>query len=371
MQGQSPARVWVEVHLGKIRSNFEKIADRVKPSAVMAVLKANAYGLGINPIAQALKTVNVQRFGVAESREALAVADLGVPTQILGGLLEDDIPDVLRANIIAPITNVEAAKLLNEHALKQNKIVECHILVDTGMGRLGIPLSKAEGSIRKISKMPGLTCTGIYSHFPHAYGDPEFSRWQVAQITALLRRLQNKQISFRWVHIANSDGINNIPESYRRPYNLVRVGLNLYGIFDLNGQQSLDLEPVLVLKTRLIEIRSLPVGTTISYGRTYKVTRPTLVGTIAIGYADGLPIAMSNNGYVLLGGHRCSILGRISMDYTTISIDKVPNAKVGDEVICLDENISVNDWAQRKNSIPYDILCSLGSRVERRYISDE
>ena len=368
MPERPPPRVWVEIDLKKIQSNYKKISDKVKPSEVMAVLKADAYGLGVIPIARALKMVGASIFGVAESREALSLRDLGATVQILGGLLDTDIQFVVSEGIVAPIPDFETARLLNIEALKQQKVVECQFLIDTGMGRLGIPFSKAEAVIIKTVGLRGLKCIGIYSHFPHAYGDLEFSKSQVNRIIELLNRLRTKGIVFRWIHIANSDGINNIPDSYKVPYNMVRTGINLYGIFDPEGKKSLNLEPVVTLKTRLVAIRKLEKGTTISYGRTYRITKPTLVGTIAIGYADGLPMAMSNNGYVLLHGKKCPILGRISMDYTTICIESVPSATVGDQVICLGQTISINDWATRKNSIPYDVICSLGSRVDKHYV---
>ena len=362
------ARVWVEIDLSKIKANYKKIASKVKPSKVMAVLKANAYGLGIIPIARALAPMDPPCFGVAEPKEALALKKLGVRVQILGGLFGTDIPDIVKAGIIAPITDFETAILLSREASKRSKVVECHFLIDSGMSRLGIPLAQAEEIILKTCKLTGLYCTGIYSHFPHAYHDLDFSKWQLKQMNNLLDQLKKKGIRFQWVHLANSDGINNIPESYKKPYNMVRTGINLYGLFDPEGKQSLPLEPVLILKTKLIAIRKLERGATVSYGRMVTITKPTLVGTIAIGYADGLPIALSNKGYVLLNEKKCPILGRVSMDYTTISIDAVPNPKVGDEVICLGKTISANEWASRKKSIPYDIICSLGNRVERHYI---
>ena len=368
MSHKTNARVWVEIDLKKIQSNYQKIADHVKPSKVMAVLKANAYGLGAIPIARALALAGAPYFGVAEPKEALAINDLGAPVQILGGLLDVDVPDVVRAGIVAPITDFGIARLLSIEAVKRQKPVECHFLIDTGMGRLGIPYSKAKATILKTLELPGLTCMGIYSHFPHAYADLEFSRWQLMQMMNLLDCLQTERIVFRCVHIANSDGINNVPQSYREPFNMVRTGINLYGLFDPEGKQSLPLEPVLTLKTKLIAIRRLEAGATISYGRTYSVTKPTLVGTIAVGYADGFPLAMSNKGYVLLNGKRCPVLGRISMDYTTICIDGVPDAKLGDEVTCLGQMISVNEWASCKKSIPYEIICSLGARVKRLYV---
>jgi alanine racemase len=149
---------------------------------------------------------------------------------------------------------------------------------------------------------------------------------------------------------------------------MVRTGINLYGVFDLEGRKAMKLDPVLTLKAKLIAIRIVPAGTTIGYGRTYATQKPTVVGTVSAGYADGVPLAMSNCGSLLVHGTRCPILGTVSMDYTTISLDSVPNARVDDDVTCLGDAITVAEWAQAKATIPYDIICSFGNRVERRYI---
>ena len=250
MSESSIPRVWIEIDLGKIKANYRKIAGKVKPSKVMPVLKSNAYGLGIIPIARALKAMEPPCFGVAEPREALALKKLGVPVQILGGLFDTDIPDIVESGIIAPIADFPTARLLSREASKRSKVVECHFLIDSGMSRLGIPLIQAEKIILKIKKLPGLNCTGIYSHFPHAFHDLDFSQWQLEQMNHLLERLQENGIQFQYIHIANSDGINNVPGSYKTPYNMVRTGINLYGLFDPQGKQSLKLEPVLTIKNK-------------------------------------------------------------------------------------------------------------------------
>jgi alanine racemase len=197
---------------------------------------------------------------------------------------------------------------------------------------------------------------------------------QIEKFLNLLENLSSKGISFSKIHIANSDAINNFPMTYHTPFNYVRTGINIYGSFDNEGQRILNLEPILTLKTKLAAVRTLPAGMTLGYGCTYKLMKDTRVGTIAAGYADGLPLALSNRGYVIINGSLCPVLGRVSMDYTTVSLEDAPDAKIGDEVICLGgegpRSISVDDWAQIKGTHAYEIICSFGTRVARRYIED-
>lgn len=360
-------RVILEIDLDRIAGNYRRIAEAVHPLKVMAVLKADAYGLGVRAIAERLCRCGVHAFGVAELREALAVHPLGRPVHILGGLIHEDIPVVVRKGIVAPITDLDIARRLSAEAVAANTTAHCHVLIDTGMGRLGVPLADAEQVVSQAVSLPGLGCEGIYSHFPYAYADIAFSNRQVEQFKALLERLALRNIAFRWVHMANSDGINNVPPAALEPFNLVRTGINLYGVYDIEGAQSYPLQPVLSLKARLVAARELPAGTSLGYGRTYFLRQKTRVGTVAIGYADGLPLAMSNRGDLIVRGRRCPILGRVSMDYTTISLDPVPEARVGDTVTCLGEDITVREWAQIKGTIPYEIICSFGQRVAREY----
>ena len=169
--------------------------------------------------------------------------------------------------------------------------------------------------------------------------------------------------------MAASDAINNFPETAAAPFTMVRTGINLHGSFDPNGLKALKLEPVLTLKTRVAQVRELPAGTTLGYGRTWCLARPSRIATISAGYADGLPLALTNRGFVFIGGRRCKIVGRISMDYTTVDVTGVPDVKAGDEVICFgrcgEDKITPDDWAELKGTHAYDIICSLGTRVER------
>jgi alanine racemase len=369
-----PRRVWLEIDLAVLTANYRRIAAAVAPAEVMAVLKANAYGLGARPIAAALVRAGVARFGVAEPYEALALADLGRPVQILGSVLPEELPALVGAGIVLPATDLPTARAIDAEGRRQRRRAAVHFKVDTGMGRLGIPAAEAAATIREAARLPNILAEGIYSHFPVAYrAGEEYTQRQMDVFLALLDALAAEGLSFPLRHMANSDAINNFPRATRPPFNLVRTGINLHGSFDTEGRRALQLEPVLALKTRLTAVRRLPAGAGIGYGLTCRLARDTTVGTISAGYADGLPLALSNRGYVLVRNVPCPVLGRLSMDYTTIALDQAPDAVVGDEATCLGGTgtlaVSVEDWAHLKGTHPYEIICSFGSRVERRHLN--
>jgi len=260
-------------------------------------------------------------------------------------------------------------KRISNEACKQKKKVTCHILIDTGMGRLGIPYPNALNEVKKIITLPNLYLEGIYSHFPNANNQhhPK-TKEQLSIFKNLLHDISD--YSFTLIHIANSDAINNFNNSY---FNMVRTGINLYGVFDLQGRRTYNLKPTISLKTRLIAKRMLPAGYTIGYGCTYTLFHDTIVGTIPAGYADGIPVSSSNSARVLVSGKECPIIGRVSMDYITIDLSSAPQAKLGEIVTIIGNSgkkeITVEDWAKIKQSHPYDVICSLGNRVERIYKS--
>jgi alanine racemase len=272
--------------------------------------------------------------------------------------------------VVLPITDLESALRISEAAVKAKHTAEVHLKIDSGMGRLGIPMKDALDVIGRVCALPGLDCAGIFSHCPMAY-DPEdgFTAEQIAKFRRLLVAAGRRGHKFRKVHIAASDAINNFPEAAKKPFNLVRTGINLHGSFDPNGRRALKVEPVLTLKTRVAQVRELPAGTTLGYGRTWKLKKPATIATISAGYADGLPLALTNRGSVFIAGRRCRIVGRISMDYTTVDITGVEGVMPGDEVICFgkcgNDSITPDDWARLKGTHAYDIICSLGMRVER------
>ena len=369
-------RVRVEIDLGALVRNYRRIQAHVKPMRVLCVLKANAYGLGVGPYAEALAKAGCRDFGVAEPFEALELLSVlrrgrcAADVQILSSILPDEIAPMVKAGVILPVTDLATAKLISAAARRARTTARVHFKLDTGMGRLGILAKDALGTIRAVRALPALDCEGIFSHCPMAY-DPKdpFTKRQVALFKSIVAACAKEGIAFRKVHMAASDAINNFPETARSPFTMVRTGINLHGSFDPNGRKALKVEPVLSLKTRVAQVRELPAGTTLGYGRTWCLAAPTKVATISAGYADGLPLALTNRGFVFIGGRRCKIIGRISMDYTTVDVSDVPDVKPGDEVVCFGacgrDSITPDDWAELKGTHAYDVICSLGSRVQR------
>ena len=391
-------RVRVEIDLKALVRNYRKIVAHVKPMKVLCVLKANAYGLGVGAYAKALASAGCTLFGVAEPFEALELIESlkitkpqspgtkpqspgtkhqapstkppSFDIQILSSVLPDEIEAMVKAGVILPITDLAEAKLISAAAVKAKTIARVHFKLDTGMGRLGILADQALETIRAVKQLPGLDCEGIFSHCPMAYEpkDP-FTKGQIALFKSIVSAAAKEGIRFKKVHMAASDANNNFPETAKAPFTIVRTGINLHGSFDPYGRKALKVEPVLTLKTRVAQVRELPAGTTLGYGRTWCLAKPAKVATISAGYADGLPLALTNRGFVFIGGRRCKIIGRISMDYTTVDVSDVKDVKAGDEVICFGrsgkDSITPDDWAALKGTHAYDIICSLGNRVER------
>lgn len=365
-------RVILRIDLGKLEANYRAVCSIAAPCAVMPVLKANAYGLGVRPIAESLVRAGAPRIAVAEPFEALALTDLGVPLQILSGILPDEIAPMLRAGVVLPLVSEESARLISSEAVKLGVTAKVHVKLDTGMGRAGILWQEAPKVLHAVAHLPNLDFEGIFTHFPLAYeGSSGFTSEQLRRFRSVLDAAKRLGLTFRHVHAANSDAINNAPEACRGPFNLVRSGINLYGAFDAAGTLRVPLAPVLNLSTRLAQIRTLPAGTPIGYGHTYRTIREMRVGTVCVGYADGLPLALSNRGAVIIHGRAVPILGRLSMDYLTVALDDVPDAAVGDAVTLIgrdgEAEITVQDWANLKGTHAYDIICSIGSRVQRTY----
>ncbi len=367
------SRVVLDINLKILAENFRKISQSVSPLGIIVVLKANAYGLGMMPIARALADAGAAAIATAEIAEALAVAEINLPVILLGTVLPTELEPALRAGIRIPVAGLAEASTISEMAKRLGTMAHCHIALDTGMGRVGIRLDEALTLIPQIAALPHLELEGLYSHFPSAYienddGTPR----QIEAVKKLVADLRERGISIPWLHIANSDAINNFPAAYRAPFTHVRTGINLYGSFDIIGNRRLHLRPVLTLRAHLAQVRTLTAGSTIGYGRTFVCPRDMRVGTVAAGYADGLPLALSNRGSLLIRGRLCPVIGRVSMDYTTVALDQVDDAIAGDDVVCVGSEMpnatSVEAWATLKGTHPYEVICSIGSRVQRCYV---
>ncbi|HWK57535.1 MAG TPA: alanine racemase [Parapedobacter sp.] len=368
-------RVWLEIDLNQLRLNYREIKQHVYPANVLCVLKANAYGLGAPRIARVLADEGVSGFCVANYAEAEELLEIGVPVQILGGVLDYEIEKSISRNIVLGIVDSPTAYRISEKAISQNMVAECHIKIDSGMGRLGIILDRAVDEIRGLISLPNINFTGLYSHFSMAYKkNDESTLKQVTAFNHVVKVLKEGGINFPKIHIANSDANNNyrgLTNVY--PFNYVRTGINLLGFVDAESEKVINVEPIIKFKTRLISFKRVLKGTSVGYGRTFTLVKDTLIGIISIGYADGFPLCMSNTGYVIIKKKKCPIIGRVSMDYTTVSLNGFEESElsIGEEVTCIgseDGNqITVEQWAKIKGTHPYEILCSIGDRVERVY----
>ncbi len=372
--GNVRARVWLEIDLDTAEDNFRKIAAAAAPAKPLAVLKANAYGLGVGPISRRLDRAGAAGFCTADLKEALALKPLGKPVQILGGVLDFERAEAVANGIILGITDLEAAKRISAESVRQNKITECHVKVDVGMGRLGILADAAAEVIPEILKLPNLNCCGIYAHFPSSErGENEENTRQIQRFLRVLGELGGKGIAFRKIHMANSDAVHHCPSVLKPPFTHVRTGIGLHGSFT-GEANTLGLRPVFSLKTRLLAHRMMPAGHGIGYNSTCRLEKATRVGTVTAGYADGLPLGLSNRGHVLIQGKPCPILGRISMDYTTVSLEAFGDDPPSPgEVVTLiggtgQSAVTVESWAGLKGTHPYDVLCSFGPRVERIHV---
>lgn len=372
MQNQF-SRAWLEVDIKASLDNFNHIRDHVSPCEVLAVLKADGYGLGAREIAKAYVGAGAKRIGVATAAEAFDILDLGAQVQVMSAVFPEELPDLIAAGIELPVTDFEMARVIGETARRLGRTARCHMKLDAGMGRLGTLVEDALEVVPRCCAVDGVEMVGIFAHFPMSCEHREdYCRNQLEMEKSVIAGLEGKGLHFALRHAANSDAIDHFPEAAREPFNMVRAGIALHGLVDVGESVPSWLRPVASFRARLAAVRMLPAGRTVGYSGTYTLKQPTLIGTIAAGYADGVPLAISNNADVLVAGRRCPVVGRVSMDYTTIDLSAVPDARPGDVVTLFgrdgDEEIPVMDWASVKKTHPYDIICSVTSRVNRVYI---
>ena len=368
MNSTDPGRCWAEISLAGLRHNAAEARRRAGPAAaLLAVIKANGYGHGLAAVAQALAH-QAQLFGVANLIEAIeARAVVPHPVLLMGPALPAERAEIVRRGFIPSISSTEEALEFSRAAEGDTVALNCKI--DTGMGRMGIPEADAVGAIKSIAALPSVTIHSVSTHLPSADDDAPFTRAQLGRFAGLMARIRAEVPGTFPVHALPSAGVIGFAES---AYNIVRAGLMLYGVSPIRDQQHL-LRPVMTLKSRVALVRELPAGTSISYGRTFTTQRRSRIATLSIGYADGLPRAVSNRGAaVLVRGQRCPIVGRITMDLTNVDVTDVPGIADGDEVVVIgrqgDEEITAFDVADRASTIPWEIFTGIGSRVTRVYV---
>ncbi len=368
-------RTIAQINLKAIEHNIAKIRKIVgKDRKILAAVKANAYGHGDVQAAKTAVNSGVDYLGVANIEEAVCLRRVGIniPILILGCSFEYEIGDILSYNITPTIADIDFAKELNRKAAEFPNKAAVHIKVDTGMGRIGLHFEHAVNFVKELAKLENLFLEGIFTHFPSSdEADNSFSLLQIKRFKDILDGLETSGISIPTKHMANSAAIlsRNIHDSF---FDMVRPGLMLYGAYPSPYvSKNIKLEPALTLKTRVVFIKDVKQGSTISYGRTYITKSKARLAAIPIGYGDGYSRLLSNKGEVLIKGKRAPIVGRICMDQLIIDVSKIYEVCVGDEVVLIgiqkQERISVEEIAEKIGTIPNEVFCMISKRVPRVY----
>lgn len=362
---------WAEVNLGNLEHNFRQVRSRLKPQIkVLVTVKADAYGHGLIPVSHRLSVCGVDYLGVASIDEGIKLrkAHIKTPILVLGLILKQDIQSLFTFKLTPTICDYELAVALSRKATALNKHMRLHIKVDTGMGRIGVAHQDALELIKKIHKLKYVVIEGIFTHFPFADSGRRFTAFQIKLFYKLVSDLRECGIVIPLVHAANSAGLISHQDSH---FTMVRPGLVVYGLYPKPGL-GINLKPVLSLKTRVIFIKQVPAGYGISYGHVYITKRLAYVVTLPVGYGDGYPRNLSNLGPLLIGGRRFHVSGRICMDQVMVDVGKF-KPRLGDEVVLIGKQgkkkIAVEELADLAGTIPYEIVCGLGSRIPRIYIS--
>ncbi len=355
-----------EIDLEAITHNLAVVKKQTGNSQILAVVKADAYGHGAIPVSKHLVKLGVSSLGVAFTNEAVLLRESGITSQILTFFSIGNIAELLEYNLTPVVFDFNIAKAISDEAYKQNRQIPIHVKVDTGMGRVGFSIATVREEIFKIAQLSNITLEGLMSHFSEAdLQDKEFANQQVIAYSSISHDLKEQNIHFTHYHMANSAAVLTMPDAH---FNMVRPGIMLYG-YAFPGVK--ELKPVLSLKSKIILIKKVPQGTPISYGRTFITERESTIATIPIGYADGYSRKLSNQGEVLISGRRAPVVGRVCMDTIMVDVTEIPDVSYESEVIVIGrqgkEQITANEIAEKTGTIPYEVLTSVGQRVQRIY----
>ena len=365
MNSSGSERCWAEVDCAALRHNARLAQERIGPgTALLAVVKANGYGHGMVEVAQALRE-EAELFGVANLHEAMELRAGGIrhPILILGPSLPEERGAINNHGFIATVSSWEEACAFERNPAGVN------FAIDTGMGRMGCWQDDAVAELEKISRIPDLNLHSVSTHLPVADEDAAFTKEELVRFEDLVKKMRARVPGPYRVHALLSAGILCFSE---HKFDLVRAGLMLYGSSPVPSEQRF-LQPVMALKSRVALLRDLPAGRSLSYGRTFTTSRPMRVATITAGYADGYRRSLSNReAAVLIGGRRCPVLGRVTMDLTMVDVSAVPEVNPGDEVVLIgkqgSEEILVAEVAERAGTVAWEIFTGIGSRVRRVYL---
>jgi alanine racemase len=366
---------WSEIDIAALKRNVARTRKLVGEDVkILLTIKADAYGHGARHVGRAAIASGIDMLGVATLHEGIELRGAGirVPILILSPSLVNEIDEIIEWDLTPTVSDMRFAQALAFSGSRITGNVKVHVEVDTGMTRGGVNEDEAVEFVKALSGLPGLAVEGLYTHFPSTYGEEaDFTVSQIETYQRIVDELRRAGIEIPLLHTANSAAITQCPGSY---FNMVRPGGIIYGMFPRRGMNGLGLEPVMAFKSRVVNVKHVSKGKTVSYGRTHRLERDSRVAAVAAGYGHGLTRLLSNNGDLLVRGARAPIVGMVTMDVTLLDVTDVPGVSVGDEVVIFgrqgESEITVYEVAERCGTIAYEVTCGIGKRVPRVYIED-
>jgi alanine racemase len=374
MSVSRPTRV--EISLSAIRHNYQQVRLKVGPDCdILAVVKADAYGHGVVGVAPALAAAGADQFGVALVEEGAELRRLGLtqPVVVMGGVFPGEEQSVLDHDLTPVIYRLDMAESLDAVARQAGRTIDYHLKVDTGMGRLGFRADSLPESLAVLKKFKQLRMVGLMSHFALADepGRP-FTSEQANNFHAVVAQVRSAGLTPSYCHLANSAAI------YARTLdgcNLVRPGIALYG--GLTGtclNDEIDQRPVMRFISEVAQLKDVPAGEGVSYGHRFTTSRATRLAAVPVGYADGYNRLLSNRGEVLIRGRRAPVCGTVCMDWILVDTTDIPDVQVGDQVTLLGVDgadcITAAEWAEKIDTITYEVFCRVSKRVPRVFLDD-
>lgn len=375
--------IWAEIDLVAIAHNVRQLRRITHSKAqLMVAVKANGYGHGAVQVAKTAIQNGADQLGVSRLQEGVELRQAGIqaPILVMGYTPAHDTQGLLDHSLMPTLFDLENARNMSAAVIAQNRTLACHIKVDSGMGRLGVPCNALTldggadtvDDIMAIAHLPGLELAGLFTHFATAdaadkgYANRQFSRFQ-----KLLGDLGTAGLQIPLKHAANSGAIIDLPETH---LDMVRAGISVYGLYPSSEVDTtrIDLRPALQLKAKIINLKQVPAGTQISYGGIWEASSPTTIATIPAGYGDGYSRSLSNRGQMLVHGKKAPIVGRVCMDLTMLDVGHIDGVGMEDEVVLIgkqgDDAISADDIAKQLDTINYEVVTTLMARVLRVYV---
>lgn len=371
-------RVYAKIDLDAAAYNMEQMKNRIGGGArLIAVVKTDAYGHGAVPLAEVFEKLDyVWGYAVATLDEGIVLRKHGIkkPILVLGCVFPDQYDDMVRNEIRAAVYMEEMAGKIAEAAERAGKKAYIHIKVDTGMGRIGFPVTEESADIiERISRMENIEVEGMFTHFAKAdERDKTYTYKQHRKFMWMKVQMEKRNVVIPYYDCDNSAGIIDFPDM---KHDLARAGISTYGMYPSEevNRDAVDLKPVLSLVSHVIFVKTVEPGTSISYGGTFVAPKQMKVATIPVGYGDGYPRSLSNKGCVLIHGKRARILGRVCMDQFMVDVTDIPEVQFMDQAVLIgedqDDRITVEELAELSGRFNYEFVCCLGKRIPRVYTS--